>query len=405
MNVLYLAPGYPAEMPWFVRGLRRHGARVIGVGDGAENELPALARENLAGYIRAQGIFADGSDLAPLLRALGETRIDRVVCNWEPGVLLAGRLRDALKVHGMGYTALLPYRDKDIMKQQVAAAGLRCPRHAMATTAVQVREAVKSLGYPAILKPLAGAGSMDTFRCDHAAEVDAAIRKMGHVDAVNVEEFIDAEEYTFDTICHEGTPLFYNICWYRPRPLVARSVEWISPQTLALRDPDAQHLRGGRDLGFAVLKALKFQTGFTHMEWYLKSNGEVVFGEIAARPPGAHTVDLMNWASDIDLYAGFAEAELTGTFSIDLVRKYNSAIVFKRAQGQGIIRHIAGIERVREHLGDRLVAMELLPVGAHRRDWVQTLVSDGWVCVRDPDLQGVMDAADFVGTDLQLYAS
>ena len=405
MNVLYLAPGYPAEMPWFVRGLRRHGARVIGVGDGAENELPALARENLAGYIRAQGIFADGSDLAPLLRALGETRIDRVVCNWEPGVLLAGRLRDALKVHGMGYTALLPYRDKDIMKQQVAAAGLRCPRHAMATTAVQVREAVKSLGYPAILKPLAGAGSMDTFRCDNAAEVDAAIRKMGHVDAVNVEEFIDAEEYTFDTICHEGTPLFYNICWYRPRPLVARSVEWISPQTLALRDPDAQHLRGGRDLGFAVLKALKFQTGFTHMEWYLKSNGEVVFGEIAARPPGAHTVDLMNWASDIDLYAGFAEAELTGTFSIDLVRKYNSAIVFKRAQGQGIIRHIAGIERVREHLGDRLVAMELLPVGAHRRDWVQTLVSDGWVCVRDPDLQGVMDAADFVGTDLQLYAS
>ena len=113
----------------------------------------------------------------------------------------------------------------------------------------------------------------------------------------------------------------------------------------------------------------------------------------------------MNWASDIDLYAGFAEAELTGTFSIDLVRKYNSAIVFKRAQGQGIIRHIAGIERVREHLGDRMVAMELLPVGAHRRDWVQTLVSDGWVCVRDPDLQGVMDAADFVGTDLQLYAS
>ena len=186
---------------------------------------------------------------------------------------------------------------------------------------------------------------------------------------------------------------------------MARSVEWISPQTLALRDPDAQHLRGGRDLGFAVLKALKFQTGFTHMEWYLKSNGETVFGEIAARPPGAYTVDLMNWASDIDLYMGFAEAELKGTFSIDLVRRYNSAIIFKRARGSGIIRHIAGIDHLRERLGNRLVTMDLLPVGAHRRDWVQTLVSDGWVAVRDPDLQGVMDAADLVGTDLQLYAS
>ncbi|MBI2795360.1 MAG: ATP-grasp domain-containing protein [Gemmatimonadetes bacterium] len=405
MNVLFLAPGYPAEMPWFVRGLRTRGARVIGVGDGPENELPAIARENLAGYLRAPGIFADGSDLGPVVRGLGETTIDRVVCNWEPGVLLAGRLRDALKVHGMGYQALLPYRDKDIMKQKVAAAGLRCPKHVMATTVAQAREATRDLGYPVILKPLAGAGSMDTFRCDSAAEVEVALKRMGHVDAVNVEEFIDGEEFTFDTICHEGRPLFHNICWYRPRPLIARSVEWISPQTVALRDPDAPHLRGGRDLGFAVLKALDFRTGFTHMEWYMKSDGEVVFGEIAARPPGAHTVDLMNWASDIDLYMGFAEAELTGTFSIDLVRKYNAAIVFKRAQGKGIIRRVEGVERLRERLGDRLVAMELLPVGAHRRDWVQTLVSDGWVCVRDPDLQGLMDAADFVGTDLQMYAS
>ena len=405
MNVLFLAPGYPAEMPFFVRALRSQGAHVIGVGDGPEHDLAQVARENLAGYIRAPGIFADGSDLAAVTRALGETKIDRVVCNWEPGVLLAGRLRDALTVHGMGYQALLPYRDKDVMKQQVAAAGLRCPRHQLAKTEKQVREAAKALGYPLIIKPLAGAGSMDTFRCDDAAQVDAALKKMGHVDDVNVEEFIDGEEYTFDTICHEGTPLFYNICWYRPRPLMARSVEWISPQTLALRDPDAQHLRGGRDLGFAVLKVLKFQTGFTHMEWYLKSNGETVFGEIAARPPGAHTVDLMNWASDIDLYMGFAEAELKGTFSIDLVRRYNSAIIFKRARGSGIIRHIAGIDHLRERLGNRLVTMDLLPVGAHRRDWVQTLVSDGWVAVRDPDLQGVMDAADLVGTDLQLYAS
>ena len=405
MNVLYLAPGYPAEMPWFVRGLRLHGARVIGVGDGSEDELPAVARENLAGYIRAPGVFSDGSDLAPVARALGDTKIDRVVCNWEPGVLTAGRLRDALGVHGMGHAALLPYRDKDVMKQQVAAAGLRCPRHAMATTAAQVRDATRSLGYPVILKPLAGAGSMDTFRCDDAAEVDAAIQKMGHVDAVNVEEFVDGEEFTFDTICHEGRPLYYNICWYRPRPLIARSVEWISPQTVALRDPDAQHLRGGRELGFAVLRALKFQTGFTHMEWYLKSNGEVVFGEIAARPPGAHTVDLMNYASDIDLYMGYAEAELLGTFGIDLVRKYNAAMVFKRAQGQGVIRRIEGVERVKERLGERLVSMDLLPIGAPRRNWVQTLVSDGYVCVRDPDLQGLMEAADFVGTDLQLYAS
>jgi hypothetical protein len=51
------------------------------------------------------------------------------------------------------------------------------------------------------------------------------------------------------------------------------------------------------------------------------------------------------------------------------------------------------------------VHVDLLPIGAQRRNWVQTLISDGYVCVRHPDLQATMDIADAVGTDLQLYAS
>ena len=33
MNVIYLSPGFPAEMPLFVRGLAKIGAKVYGVGD------------------------------------------------------------------------------------------------------------------------------------------------------------------------------------------------------------------------------------------------------------------------------------------------------------------------------------------------------------------------------------
>ena len=60
-----------------------------------------------------------------------------------------------------------------------------------------------------------------------------------------------------------------------------------------------------------------------------------MFGEIAARPPGARTVDLMNYACDIDLFPGWAEAVLHGRFSQPIERKYNAAIIFKRAQGRG----------------------------------------------------------------------
>ena len=109
--------------------------------------------------------------------------------------------------------------------------------------------------------------------------------------------------------------------------------EWVSPVTMALRDLDEPGLQGGRELGRAVLRALGFTDGFTHMEWYRKADGEVVFGEIGARPPGARTVDVMNYATDADLFAGWAHAVTHGSIPFPVERHYNAASIFKRAQG------------------------------------------------------------------------
>jgi hypothetical protein len=157
-------------------------------------------------------------------------------------------------------------------------------------------------------------------------------------------------------------------------------------------------------MGRAVLKALNFRTGFSHMEWYLKADGEAVFGEIGARPPGARTVDTMNFACDLDLYRGWAEAVAHRRFSQPVVRRYNSVVVFKRARGQGRIRRIEGLEGLLARFGPGIVAIDLLPVGAMRRNWKQSLLSDGWVMVRHPDLASALAMADAVGTDLQIFA-
>ena len=404
MNVMMIAPGYPDEMPFFVRGLALEGAAVIGVGDQPEHDVPEMTKRHLAAYVRTPSLQDEDSVVRTVVQWARGKQIDRVICLWEPGVLLAARLREELCTSGMTVEECLPFRDKDLMKEKVAAAGIRTPKHKSAKSAQGVRAAVKKIGYPVIIKPIAGAGSMDTYRVNDAAELKAAIAKLGHIDEVNVEEFIDGEEYTYDTICIDGKIVYSNIGYYRPRPLTARSEEWISPQTLCLRDLDAPHLKGGHEMGHAVLEALKMKTGFTHMEWYQKPDGEVVFGEIAVRPAGARTVDLMNFVSDIDLFRGYAEAEVNGRFSAVGPRKYNAVNVFKRAQGQGRIQHIEGLDRIRARYGPHIVHVDLLPIGAPRRNWVQTLISDGYVCVRHPDLQAAMDIADAVGTDLTMYA-
>lgn len=404
MNVLMVSPGYPTEINYFTRGLAVQGARVFGIGDQPEGELPQIVREHLAGYLQVASLLDDDAVVRQVREWKAAQPLNQVECLWEPGVILAARLREGLGVPGQDVAQATLFRDKDAMKQAVAAAGIRTPKHQRATTAAECQRAAEQIGFPVIVKPIAGAGSADTFQVNSRLELDAVLARVGHVREVNVEEFIDAVEYTFDTICIKGKIAYWNICLYRPRPLTARQEEWISPQTVVLREVDADNLAGGREMGRAVIKALGFQTGFTHMEWYRKANGETVFGEIAARPPGARTVDVMNYASDIDLYTAWAEAVLHRRFSAKLERRYNAAIIFKRARGAGHIRHIEGLDRLQARFGAYIAAVELLPVGAPRRNWLLTLVSDGFLVVRHPDLQTTLDMADAVGTDLHLYA-
>jgi biotin carboxylase len=299
----------------------------------------------------------------------------------------------------------VPFRDKERMKRAIDAAEIRTPWHVSATTVAAVWEAAERVGYPLIVKPIAGAGSADTYRVDSAPELADVLPSLRHVPEVSVEEFIDGEEFTFDTVCANGSILFENVMWYRPRPLQMRMHEWISPTSIVLRDLTIPDLQGGRRMGAEVLSALGFSTGFTHMEWYRKSDGEAVFGEIGARPPGARVVDLMNYATDGDLYVAWAEAVVHGRLSQPLERRFNSGCVFKRAKGVGRITHVDGLEALLAEYGDDVVLVDLLPVGAPRRDWRAVLISDGMIVVRHPELQRVIEMTERFAADLHMHAS
>ncbi|QDO90146.1 ATP-grasp domain-containing protein [Ornithinimicrobium ciconiae] len=402
MNIVMLSPGFPFEQAYFTRALAQTGARVIGVGDQPAAMLPPEAQQHLAHYEHVS--LRDEEAVLAALRGLSRhVSIDRVECLWEPYVELAARIREHLELPGMTLEQATWFRDKEAMKQVLDAAGIRTPRHASARAGAEVWEAAERIGFPLIVKPIAGAGSADTYRVDspeQLAEVQAMIR---HVPLLSVEEFIDGQEFTYDTVCGDGDVLFENVSWYLPRPLEQRSHEWISPVTLSLRDTSEPRLAGGLAMGRAVLKALNFTDGFTHMEWYLKADGEAVFGEIGARPPGARTVDVMNYATDNDLFRTWAQAITTGTAPA-VTHKFNAASMFKRAQGTGRISRVEGLDRLMRELGEHVCVLDLLPVGAPRRDWRATLLSDGMIIYRHPDLEEVLRIGDRFARELQLYA-
>lgn len=404
MNVLMISPGFPAEQPFFTRGLAQVGAKVIGLGDTPQSALPEMAKESLAAYFQVASFADEGAILQKAREIAAQAPLHRVECLWEPYMILAARIREELGVPGMTVDETIPFRDKEIMKQVLDRQGIRTPRHAAATSVQGVRDAVGHVGYPLIVKPIDGAGSSDTYRIDDEAELEQVLPALKGVAEVSVEEFVEGDDYTFDCLVIDGRIVHHSICVYRPRALQSKESEWISPQTISLRDVDAPELQSGREMGVAVLKALGVKTAFTHMEWYRTASGEAVFGEIAARPPGAHTVDLMNYACDVDMFRGWAEATCHGTFSQRPERKWNAAWIFKRAQGQGRIQRIEGLGPILQEFGSSICVVDLLPIGAPRRNWKQTLISDGMVILRHPDLDTTLHMANRVSTHLQMFA-
>ncbi|MEC8425380.1 MAG: ATP-grasp domain-containing protein, partial [Myxococcota bacterium] len=394
VRVCFIAPSYPAEMPDFTRGLADVGARVVGVGSEPASRLHPKAAAALHDYIRVPNLLDEDAVVRQVTQALrARGGVDRVESCWEPTVLAAARIRGELGVQGMSISAVRGFRDKQLMKERIKAAGLRVPHSARVRTAEEARAAAERIGFPLILKPIDGAGSADTHRVDSARDLEHALGKMGHVREASCEEFIDGEEFTYDTVCIAVRPVYENVAQYLPRPLIARTEEWISPLILTERDLEAPRLAAGVQLGRGVLEALGMGSGFTHMEWYRTAAGEVVFGEIGCRPGGARLVDQMNLTGDIDLFRAWARAVCGGEAAPSRVRKYHCGIIFKRARGQGRIAAVHGLARFLQRHGRHVVDETLLRPGQHRRDWTKTLVSDGYILYRHPDRESALAIA------------
>ena len=402
MRVVFLSPRYPGEMRHFTRGLAEVGATVLGVGDGQPD--PELKRY-LSDYLEVPSLF-DEADVIRRVHAWVRGRtIDRVLANWEPLVITAAKLRELFGLPGMSVDTVNGFRDKQLMKERVAAAGVRVPRSARAHSIEEVRKAIGIVGLPAIVKPISGAGSADTYRIEDQAALERVLPLLRHVEEVSVEEFITGEELTYDTVCVDGTPVYESVTEYLPNALEMRSQEWVSPIMLSVRDMDQPQIESGVKLGREVLSALGMGDGMTHMEWFRKPDGEVVFGEIACRPGGACVVDLMNYTGDIDLFREWARVSCWKSFEASTERTYNVGIVFKRALGQGRITGITGLTEFYDRYRRFIVDDTLLRPGTPRRDWKQTLLSDGFLVVRHPSWEAARDMCFEAAKHIQLYAS
>jgi hypothetical protein len=94
MDIVFLSPHYPPEMPHFLRGLVEVGARVFGIADTPVTSLPEDVRRHLTAYLQVPRILDEDDVIARATQWLRGRDIDKVIANWEPVMLLAARMNE-----------------------------------------------------------------------------------------------------------------------------------------------------------------------------------------------------------------------------------------------------------------------------------------------------------------------
>jgi biotin carboxylase len=392
-NVLLVAPWFSDAMKHCVQCfLDLPGARV-GV---LTQEPPERVPPALAARLAACERIGDAAQSAQLVAAATAVRaqwgrIDRLEGYLEMLQVPIAEARDALGVDGMGAATARNFRDKNRMKDVLRAAGVPVARQALVRTVDDARAFAAAVGYPIVLKPLAGFGARNTQRVTDEATLQQALAALQpSADApAQAEEFVQGDEHTFESVVVDGAVVWSSTTAYVPRPLQVLEHAWMQYALILPREGLPPHAEAFAATNARALAALGVRHGLTHMEWFLRADGSFVVSEVGARPPGANIMPLLRAAHGADPWAAWARLMVERRWDFP-PRRFAAGTVFLRAKDGGpTVRGVTGVAAMRQALGPAFVEMKLPEPGQPRSTHYE---GDGYVVVHHPSTDGVVKA-------------
>jgi hypothetical protein len=282
------------------------------------------------------------------------------------------------------------FRDKARMKDALRAAGLPCARHRLLASIRDGESFAHEVGFPMVLKPPAGMGAKATYRVTSMEQLRGALDGMraSVQKPVLAEEFLRGREFSFETLTLGGQVRFHSISHYLPTPLEAIENPWIQWCCLLPRELGPEY-DDARAIGTRAIEVLGLENGFTHMEWFRRSDGSVAIGEIAARPPGANITRMTGLAHDFDPYLAWARATVDGAFDGPYERRHAVGCAFFRGMGRGRVAHLEGVDEANTRVRRYIEEAKLPRIGAPKSDSYE---GDGYAIVRHHDTEVVKAA-------------
>ncbi|XXF76190.1 carboxylate--amine ligase [Myxococcaceae bacterium GXIMD 01537] len=357
MNVVFISPHFPPHFLHFATALRERGVTVLGLGDAPYDSLPPALRGALTEYYFVPHL----GDYGALLRATGyftwrHGRVDRIDSLNETWLELEARLREDFHVPGLQPEEVIRLRSKLGQHDLFKGAGVPHPDAIAARDAAGVKAFARRVGYPLVLKPDVGVGAARTFSVASDAEVDAAFTQplSGYV----AQAFVRGAIVTYDGLVDAQGRIVY-VSSHEYSDGIMESV--LEQRDLAIWNH--REIPPELDaLGRKTVAALGLRERWFHLEFFRLDDGRYVALEANLRPPGGYLTDMMNYASDIDVYRLWARV-LTGE---DLSGfRHTPRFYVSHAARRASHRYRHGHEEVVRRLGRSLLVYRELPAVFH----------------------------------------
>ena len=379
MNVVFISPHFPPNWYLFAVALRDQGANVLGVGDAPYEELRQELRDSLDEYYRVY----DMNDYTELVKALGWLtnrvgKLDRLDSLNEWWLETEARLRTDFNIEGIQTSDIARMKRKSLMKRLFLQAGLTPGAGRVCRSAHATRAFIEEVGYPVVAKPDAGVGAAATYRLDSDTDLERFLAEKPAVDYI-IEQYLDGTLLTYDGLANRRSEVVFGSSFYYSSGVMeAVNADWDIWYCITREVPEDVEAAGR-----AIVRTWRIRERPFHFEFFRLPGGKLVPLEVNVRPPGGMTVDMFNYANDMNFYRAWAAMLVHGRYEETPTRAYATAYIGRKNRFRYELSHKQVLRRYRD-----MIVFDTPMAGVFAR-----AIGDFGYILRDPDEARVTAAA------------
>jgi biotin carboxylase len=252
-------------------------------------------------------------DLDLLMKGVGglmkNHKIEAIIALDDYDVEKATFLRENLRIAGMGQSTGRFFRDKLAMRIKAKDSGIKVPSFAPLFNDEDINQFADHVPAPWILKPRSEASAHGIIKVENKEDLWKNINELGENRLYYlVEQFKPGDVYHADGLMLDGKNIFCSVSQYLSTPMeISQGGGIFRSANLKYGSDDEKAIKKANA---DIMKAFGMKAGATHTEFIKsKETGEIYFLETSSRVGGAHLAEMVEAATNVNLWAEWAKIE------------------------------------------------------------------------------------------------